>query len=939
MTAAADPRPEPIAIVGIGALYPRARGVEAYWRLLGAADPDPGPGLPQAGAADGAPVSELDDVEVDPARFGIPPAQARSMARMQLLMLETARQCLDDAGWQRRAQQAERTDVIVGTCFGLDRQYANALRVEAARYGRDLGRVLAARDFGPRQADPAAQLDEALRSLLGGSPHDRVGEMASSIPARIAAAFKLRGQTLAVESADATSFLAVFHALTNLRAGVSDAALVVCGQRTEDRLPALALSAKGLEPGPARPFAADGHGFDLAEGVGALLLKRLSAATADGDRIYALIRDCALGFDPRPGVLRYSTSVERHREVAAAAHRTTSTSSATVQYVECAGSGIASQTRAELHALAEIFASSPRGSIAVGSVKDRLGHTFANAGLAAMTKSALALYHRRIPAHWPREDTALLDLADTPFRLPTMSQDWPAAAPGTPRRAAVSGCALTGVLCHLILEEHNAAVPIRAGHRPPGRPATGAVEPIAVLGYGAHFADSPGAGRFWQALCSGRDRIGPLPAATLDRSLYHRPQALSPAHSYTDRGAHTDVPEAPPPELRITPARYSAMDAAQRLTLAVAGAMFARLGPDRRAVQGRGLIAIGSTLSLTRERRAAAELALPLIEAAVTGLPALGHLAPDEMAALLKLVRERYGTPPDRLSPLLLDGFLASGVAAVIAHEYRLAAVPVAVEAACASSLAAIDLAIGALRSGAVDFAVAGGVELPCNARDLVLCSALGLLSHSTITPFDAAADGFTPGDGCGLFLLKRQSDSLRDGDEILGLLRAVGASNDAKSLIAPDADGQARAMRRAFDQIDFDPVDVGYLEAHGTGTAVGDRVEIEATAQVYADPRRRSPLGIGSAKSVFGHTFAAAGSAGLLSALHAVRSGTQPPVANLRTINPALDLAAIPARIPTCRTPWTAEPGRPRRAGVSSFGTGGINYHLLVEESLEEHR
>ena len=278
-------------------------------------------------------------------------------------------------------------------------------------------------------------------------------------------------------------------------------------------------------------------------------------------------------------------------------------------------------------------------------------------------------------------------------------------------------------------------------------------------------------------------------------------------------------------------------------------------------------------------------------------------------------------------------------MAAVIAHEYGLAAVPVAVEAACASSLAAIDLAVEALRTGAVDFAIAGGVELPCNTRDLVLCSALGLLSHSTITPFDLAADGFTPGDGCGLFLLRRLSDSVRDGDEILGVLRAVGAANDVKSLIAPDAEGQARAIRRAFDQVEFGPDTVGYLEAHGTGTTVGDRVEIDATAKVYGTAGRHTPLGIGTAKSVFGHTFAAAGSAGLLSALYAVRTGTQPPVASLRTINPALDLAAIPARIADRALAWDAPPGQPRRAGVNSFGTGGINYHLLVEEHRKEPR
>lgn len=226
---------------------------------------------------------------------------------------------------------------------------------------------------------------------------------------------------------------------------------------------------------------------------------------------------------------------------------------------------------------------------------------------------------------------------------------------------------------------------------------------------------------------------------------------------------------------------------------------------------------------------------------------------------------------------------------------------------------------------------------MACTPRDLVLCSALGLLSHTRITPFDSEADGFSPGDGCALFLLKRHSDAQRDGDEIFGLIRGVGAANDAKSLIAPSVDGQIRAMRAAFAQVDYEPAAVDYLEAHGTGTRVGDRVEIAATAAVYAAPQRARPLVIGSVKALIGHTFAAAGGAGLLHALQAVRAGVFPHNTHLTTINPDLPLHDIPAVLPRASSPWQAESGRPRRAGVSSFGTGGINYHLLLQEDGQD--
>ncbi|BCL32969.1 polyketide synthase [Streptomyces aurantiacus] len=969
--------PEPVAIVGIAALYPGVQGPEEYWQLVSEERPDTAASAAAHGRGPGLGISPgLDDMEVDVARFGIPPAQAGSMARMQILMLEAARQCLADAGHPGRPLPVERTDVITGTCFGLDRQHANALRVEASRYAREVER--AALSAGADR-ESAGQAAEELRTLLarrlGGSPHDRVGEMASTIPARIATAFKFHGRTLAMEAADATSYAAVAQAVQHLRGGLSDAALVVAGQRRESPLFATALDAKGLISTVSRPFAADGGGFVLGEGVGALLLKRLSTAVRDGDRIYATILDCSLRHDPRPGPFSSSLSVGLRRSTAADSLRAAAVRPEAIQYVECVGSGVGQEVRAELEALAALHEGAAAGSVAVGSVKDRLGHTFANAGVAAISKVALALHHRRIPPQWEARSPSEFERSGTPLRLPGASGPWPPGDEGRPRRATVHGASLTGTLCHLVLEEHPAPEehpagqghPVREGHdgadrlgRAPAAesvpltrlPGDGPVaryavqdsgsasvspsdgEPIAVVALAGWFADSPDAESFWHAVRSGVSRIGPVPETVLDRDLYYAPGALSLTHSYTDQGGHTTLPAAPPPGLRITSSRYASMDGAQRLALGVAAQLLASDAPHgASAVSGRGLVAVGSNLGLTRERRANAESSLQDLEETVAQLAALNGLSPLQKKSLLTSVREHMGPPDEAVLPDLLDGCLAGGIAALLANEYGLDAVPLAVEAACASSLAALDMAVGALRSRTADFAIAGGVELACNARDMVLCSALGLLSHSRNAPFDAGADGFTPGDGCGLFLLRRYGDALRDGDEILGLIRGVGASNDAKSLIAPDVGGQTRAMERAFAQVDFAPSAVDYLEAHGTGTKVGDRVEIAAVARVYGRAPRARPLEIGSAKSFYGHTFAAAGSAGLLRTLLAMRERTLPPNTNLRTINPALDLAAVPARVSTEPSPWVTGPGQPRRAAVSSFGTGGINYHVLVEE------
>ncbi|MFK4102170.1 polyketide synthase [Streptomyces sp. NPDC019531] len=944
-----------MAIVGIAALYPGASGTDQYWEML------------NRKCSVGAGARTLDDLHIDVARFGIPPAQAGALARMQILMLEAARQCLSDAGHPLRALPTDRTDVITGTCFGLDRQHANALRIEASRYAHDIELAAVARGVDEAAAQAAAQELRSLAARQGGaSPHDRVGEMASTIPARIATTFRFHGRTLAVESADATSFVAIDHAMHNLRREVSDAVLVVAGQRWESPFVTRAMQAKGLLD-PMSPGTTGHESHRVGEGVGALLLKRFSSAVRDSDRIYAVILDSSVRHDSRPGAFRYSRSAELRRSLAQASLRAAGVSAEAVTYVECVGSTVTAE--AELEMLTALHGGAAPASVAVGSVRDRLGNTFANAGVAAVTKVALALHHRRIPPQRVLCGADESDILGTPLRLAPRSEEWRASGDATPRLAVVHGASFTGTVCHLVIQEHgesgvddvdepNGSVHRRAWSTPgrigdtAGRAAAMPVpvpwpEPIAVVGVAGRFAGAPDAKSFWQVVSSGETRIGPVPESVLDRDLYFAPGALSLTHSYTDQGGHVPVPQEPPADVRIIPSRHAAMDETQRLALTVAAELFqgraAHAGGDPGArgtagpLAGRGLVAIGTNLGLTRERRTNAELSLQSWDEAVGRLAALDGLSSMQKKALLASVREaRPGAQVDAMSPALLDGCLASGVAALLAHEYRLDAVPLGVEAACASSLAALDICVGALRQGTADFAVTGGVELACNTRDMVLCSALGLLSHSKNAPFDQAADGFSPGDGCGLFLLKRFSDAHRDGDDIVGLIRGIGASNDAKSLIAPNVDGQLLAMRRAFAEVDFGPSAVDYLEAHGTGTKVGDRVEIAAAARMYGSEPRARRLEIGSAKSFFGHTFAAAGSAGLLRTLLAMRAETLPSNANLRTLNPALELDAIPAAVSAEPSPWSRQPGQPRRAAVSSFGTGGINYHVLIEEHLD---
>ena len=938
-TPAPDRSREPVAIIGIGALYPETNTTEDLWQRIARCQPvlrdDASVDWRELDLADrddrlGRWTARIGAFQPSYGRFGIPPAQGPSQATLQAMVLETVDRALTDAGYAERPFDRERTDVYCGTCFGLDRAFDNALRVEAGRFAAEVSRELAGVGADLSAAQRARFVDELRRAYekqFAASPHDRPGEMASTIAGRVTIAFKLRGRSVVVESADATSLVAVREAVVGLRAGTSDLAIVVTGQRIESGLIIAALDAKGLlayEPGS--PFERDSRGFLLGEGVGALILKRQSCAVRDGDRIYALITGISAQHTSQPGSFRYPSSADTRVASLRSACIDAGVRPSSLQYIECFGAG---DTALEIEALKRAIGSAEQ-EVALGCVKELFGHTMANAGLLALTKVALALEHRQLPGQPPTAGEAL-SLEGTPFVLRSETRPWP---PGidSPRRAAIGACSLTGTSWHLLVEEYDASRAARRHDITMPRAATAKATPIAIVGFGARLAEAPSADAFWDNVRSRRDTLERLPAERLDRDIYFDAANPDLLKSYCDIGSTIDDTEIDRGRFTIPPRRLSYMDAVQRLALTVADEALQRFGKGQtRPLSGTGAVWFATNLSLGAERRANTSLYYRELERTFEQWTGLPQLDAKQRTRVLQAIRERLrdGAPP--ICGLTLDGYLASGVAAVVSNELRLHAPPVALEAACASSFGALDAAVRGLAQHQVDFVVTGGVELPVSTRDLVLCSSLGLLSARRIAPFDAAADGFSIGEAAVAFVLKRHDDAVRDGDPIFGVIRSIGVSSDAKSLIAPDVDGQALALSRAFEAVDFGPETIQYVEAHGTGTALGDRTEIDALARVYGKAARSSPLAIASAKSMVGHTFSAAGYVGMLRTLLGMRARTLPPSTHVSTLNPKLRLDDIPAYIATDVAPWPA--AHPRRAAVSAFGTGGMNYHVLLED------
>ena len=282
-------------------------------------------------------------------------------------------------------------------------------------------------------------------------------------------------------------------------------------------------------------------------------------------------------------------------------------------------------------------------------------------------------------------------------------------------------------------------------------------------------------------------------------------------------------------------------------------------------------------------------------------------------------------------------GLLGNVVAGRISNRLDLSGTNCVVDAACASSFAAVHVALLELVSGRSDVVITGGVDT-LNDIFMHMCFAKTQILSPTgdARPFSKDADGTVLGEGIGMLVMKRLADAERDGNRVYAVIRGIGASSDGRSqsIYAPGIEGQERALEAAYADAGVDPGTVELVEAHGTGTRVGDKVEFQALCRVLGkSPGEANRCALGSVKSMIGHTKAAAGAAGLVKTVLALHRKVLPPTLKVDAPDPALEIAGSPFYLNTCSRPWPAPAGRPRRAAVSAFGFGGSNFHMVLEE------
>ncbi|MEV8531484.1 beta-ketoacyl synthase N-terminal-like domain-containing protein, partial [Streptomyces sp. NPDC051211] len=464
----------------------------------------------------------------------------------------------------------------------------------------------------------------------------------------------------------------------------------------------------------------------------------------------------------------------------------------------------------------------------------------------------------------------------------------------------------------------------------------------AIVGMGAVFPGAADLAAYRRNLLSGTDAIGEVPPGRWDPEVYYDPQgAAGPARSdrfYCRRGGFVDGLAAfEPTRFGIMPAAVEGAEPDQMLALQATAEAIADAGGEARlpadrsrigVVLGRGGFMGVATARLDQRVRTAHQLAQTLREVAP-------ELDERRIADIRAAFQEALG--PER--PDASIGLVPSFTAARTANRLDFRGPAYTLDAACASSLLAVDQAVGLLAGGRCDAVVAGAVH-HCHIATLwsVFTQLRALSPSESIRPFDRRADGTLLSEGTGVVLLKRLADAERDGDRIYAVVRGTGVAGDgrAASLMSPLVDGQVRALERAWREAGLDPraADaLGLLEAHGTGTPVGDAAELETLARVFGGPVHPGGgrVGLGSVKSMLGHTMQASGMAGLIKAALAVHEGVLLPT--LHVEEPHGDLARTRMRLVGAAEPWERG-AAPRRAGVNAFGFGGINAHAVLEEA-----
>ena len=934
-----DTTPSPIAVVGLGGLFPQAPDLDTFQHNIQAridASRAVPPGrwvLDPQDAYD--PVLALDRVystracvvdgfTFDPGGLQLDADTLRGLDPLYEMVLHVGRQAFDDAA--TGTLDRRRVGVTLAA-IALPTDGSSTITREV------LGRAFEATLLGAI-GTAGTSGTETQRAVALSSP---LNAHVTARPASLLAqALGLGGGSCTLDAACASSLCAVKLACDELRAGRTDAMLAGGVSRPDSLYTQMGFcQLRALSPsGVCRPFDADADGLVVGEGAGIVVLKRLDDARRDGDTIYGVIRGIGLSNDIAGSLL--AADSEGQLRAMREAYRQAGWVPEDVDLIECHGTGTPLGDSVELESLRALWHQSHwrPGQCALGSVKSNIGHLLTAAGAAGLIKTLLAMRDKQLPpsANFDRASRGTeLDVVQSPFRVQTDVRPWERRDAHTPRRAAVSAFGFGGINAHLLVEEVEEeewdTTPSQAGNT---TSSLGVVHdthdgapPVAIVGMDAHFGRLDSLRAFQEAVLRGDSAIVPPPetrwrgcedlahAAWGDR----RPPGAYIAAASVAVGAFrlppNEIPETLPQQLIML------QSVARALTDA------GRPQPDA-AVRTGVIIGMGLDLNTTNFHHRWALLGQARQWARSLGLQ-LDDQRLDEWIATL---REESGPA---LTPGRVLGALGNVIASRIAREFAFGGPSFAISAEEASGIRALDVGVRALHHHDMDTVVVGAVDLPGDVRAMLATHAVRPFSQrGEVRPFDAAADGTLVGEGAATLVLKRLPDALASGDRIYAVIRGLGFAGG--TALVPDAETYARALERAYADANLAPGRVSYLETHGSGDPREDRVEAEALSAFFGHDDS-APCAIGSAKPTIGHTGAAAGLASVVKTAICLYQETIPPLGGFERPSAPDAWRGSPFHMPIRPHAWLRDRADgPRCAGVCVMTFDGGCAHVVLE-------
>ncbi len=461
--------------------------------------------------------------------------------------------------------------------------------------------------------------------------------------------------------------------------------------------------------------------------------------------------------------------------------------------------------------------------------------------------------------------------------------------------------------------------------------------PIAVIGVSALFPDAGNKDEYWNNIVSEVDSIIEVPESRWKIDDYYDPDPKTPDKTYCKRGGFIPDIDFNPMEFGLPPNFLEVTDVSQLLALIVARDVLKDGGYEDENAYDRDNI--GITLGVGGGQKLISPLTTRLQYPIWQTVLENSGVSKEDTEKIIEKICKAYIPWEENSFP----GMLGNVISGRVANRLNLGGTNCVLDAACAGSLAALKMAVSDLIEGRSEMMITGGVDTD-NSPFMYLCFSKtpAFTTDDSLKAFDTDSKGMLVGEGVGMVLLKRLDDAKRDNDKIYAVIKGIGTSSDGKfkSIYAPRPEGQAKALRRAYEKAGYSPSTSGLLEAHGTGTAAGDNAEFKALKMVFGESfDENQQIALGSVKSQIGHAKSAAGSAGFIKAVLALHHKVLPATINVTKPHPDMDIENSPFYVNNETRPWfPSKDGNPRRAGVSAFGFGGTNFHVALEEFTKSH-